>query len=60
MFPPWPATSCRRATSAPVKYQVAEIHDLHFGPPQGTFFTKVNPLMLVSRFGEPKPKTKKP
>jgi hypothetical protein len=40
--------------------QVAEIHDLHFGPPQGTFFTKANPLTLPSRFGELKPKRKKP
>jgi hypothetical protein len=40
--------------------QVAEIHDLHFGPPQGTFFTKANPLTLASRFGESKPKRKKP
>ena len=40
--------------------QVAEIHDLHFGPPQGTFFTKANPLTLTSRFGELKPKRKKP
>src|ERR1035438_526714 len=40
--------------------QVAEIHDLHFGPPQGTFFTKANPLTLQSRFPQPKPKRKKP
>lgn len=38
--------------------QVAEIHDIHFGPPQGTFFTKVNPLTLESRFPTPKPKRK--
>ena len=30
--------------------QVAEIHDLHFGPPQGTFFTKANPLTLSRAF----------
>jgi Protein of unknown function (DUF3800) len=40
--------------------QVAEIHDLHFGPPQGTFFTKANLLTLISRFGESKPRRKKP
>lgn len=40
--------------------QVAEIHKLHFGPPQGTFFTKANPLTLASRFGESKPRRKKP
>ena len=40
--------------------QVAEIHDLHFGPPPGTFFTKANPLTLQSRFPQPKPKRKKP
>jgi len=40
--------------------QIAEIHDLHFGPPQGTFFTKANPLTLESRFPAPKPKRKKP
>jgi hypothetical protein len=40
--------------------QVAEIHDLHFGPPQGTFFIKANPLTPTSRFGELKPKRKKP
>ena len=40
--------------------QVAEIHDLHHGQPQGTFFTKANPLTLTSRFGELKPKRKKP
>jgi hypothetical protein len=40
--------------------QVAEIHDMHFGPPQGTFFTKVNPLTVESRFPTPKPKRKKP
>jgi len=40
--------------------QVAEIHDLHFGPPQGTFFTKANPLTLQPRFPQPKPKRKKP
>jgi len=40
--------------------QIAEIHDIHFGPPQGTFFTKVNPLTLESRFPTAKPKRKKP
>jgi len=33
--------------------QVIEIHDLHHGPPQGTFFTQVNPLQLSSRFPAP-------
>jgi hypothetical protein len=40
--------------------QVAEIHDLHHGPPQGTFFTKVNPLSLQSRFPAPQAKRKMP
>ncbi|MGO8678125.1 MAG: DUF3800 domain-containing protein [Limisphaerales bacterium] len=40
--------------------QMAEIHDIHFGPAQGTFFTKVNPLTLESRFPPFKPKRKKP
>jgi hypothetical protein len=40
--------------------QVAEIHDIHYGPSQGTFFTKVNPLTLEARFPTPKPKRKKP
>jgi hypothetical protein len=40
--------------------QIAEIHDLHFGPPEGTFFTKANPLTPESRFPLPKPKRKKP
>lgn len=40
--------------------QVSQIHDLHFGPTHGTFFTPANPLNLEARFG-PKPlKTKKP
>lgn len=40
--------------------QTAEIHDLHFGPPQGTFFTKANPLTLQARFGDLKRKRKMP
>jgi hypothetical protein len=39
--------------------QVAEIHDLHFGPAQGTFFTAVKALSLEQRFPPPKPKRKK-
>lgn len=32
--------------------QVGEIHDLDFGPAQGTFFTGQKPLTLEERFGE--------
>lgn len=38
--------------------QVTQIHDLHFGPAYGTFFTSSNPLSLEARFG-PKPSKKK-
>jgi hypothetical protein len=40
--------------------QVGEIHDLHFGPSHGTFFTSREPLLLEERFPPPKAKTKKP
>jgi hypothetical protein len=40
--------------------QVSQIHDLHFGPTHGTFFTPSNPLTLESRFGPKPPKKKKP
>lgn len=40
--------------------QTGEIHDLDFGPPQGTFFTKQNPLTLDARFGTGSRKKKKP
>jgi hypothetical protein len=40
--------------------QVREIHDLHFGPPHGTFFTAKKPLTLTERFPPPDPKKKKP
>jgi hypothetical protein len=36
--------------------QVGEIHDLHFGPPRGTFFNAQQPLTLDIRFGEQKRK----
>lgn len=40
--------------------QVSQIHDLHFGPARGTFFTPSNPLNLEARFGPKFPKKKKP
>jgi hypothetical protein len=40
--------------------QVSQIHDLHFGPTHGTFFTSSNPLTLESRFGPKPPKKKEP
>ncbi len=41
--------------------QVGEVHDLHFGPAHGTFFTSPNPLKLTERFPPPpSPKIKKP
>jgi hypothetical protein len=40
--------------------QVGEIHDLHFGPPSGTFFTVPKPVTLELRFPSQKPKKKKP
>lgn len=39
--------------------QIGEIHDLDFGPPQGTFFTKNNPLTVEERFGDKGRKKKK-
>ncbi len=40
--------------------QVGEIHDLHFGPAQGTFFTMQRKLTLDERFPPPKTKKQKP
>ena len=40
--------------------QVSQIHDLHFGPTHGTFFTRTNPLNLEARFGPTLQKKKKP
>ena len=40
--------------------QVGEIHDLHFGPAHGTFYTNLNPLTLANRFPPPPRKMKKP
>ena len=39
--------------------QVGEIHDLHFGPAHGTFFTAKNQLTLAERFPPPPLKKKK-
>jgi hypothetical protein len=39
--------------------QIAEIHDLDFGPQWGTFFTNQNPLTVATRFGEQGAKKKK-
>ncbi len=38
--------------------QISQVHDLHFGPARGTFFTGSNPLTLDARFG-PRPRKKK-
>lgn len=40
--------------------QVSQIHDLHFGPSHGTYFTPANPLNLEARFGPKALKKKKP
>ncbi|HXP59175.1 MAG TPA: DUF3800 domain-containing protein [Dongiaceae bacterium] len=40
--------------------QVGEVHDLHFGPPHGTFFTVRQPLLLEARFPPLKQKKRKP
>lgn len=40
--------------------QISQVHDLHFGPAQGTFFTRANPLTLDTRFGAKPSKKKKP
>lgn len=39
--------------------QIAEIHDLDFGPAYGTFFTNQRPLTFQNRFGEKGAKKKK-
>ena len=39
--------------------QIAELHDLDFGPALGTFFTPQNPLTIEARFPPPKPRKKK-
>jgi hypothetical protein len=36
-----------------LRAQVAEVHDLSFGPPQGTFFTRQRELTVAARFGPP-------
>jgi hypothetical protein len=38
---------------------VGEVHDLHFDPARGTFFTTREPLVLEQRFPPPKAKKKK-
>lgn len=40
--------------------QISQIHDLHFGPTQGTYFTPGNPLTIETRFGEKRRKKKMP
>jgi hypothetical protein len=40
--------------------QIAEVHDLHFGPSQGTFYGPQNTLGIEARFGKPTGKIKKP
>lgn len=35
-----------------VRSQVTEIHDLSFGPPEGTFFTRQRELKMEERFGK--------
>ena len=40
--------------------QIGEIHDLNFGPAQGTHFTAQRPLTIEERFGERGRKKKKP
>ena len=40
--------------------QIGEIHDLHHGPSQGTFFTARHPLTLEERFTNVARKKKKP
>ena len=32
--------------------QIGEIHDLHFGPEYGTFYTALKPISLEERFGD--------
>ena len=39
--------------------QIAEIHDMHFGPPRGTYWTPSKPLTADERFADPKRKKKK-
>lgn len=36
-----------------LRAQVAEVHDLSFGPTQGTFFTRQRELTVATRFGTP-------
>jgi hypothetical protein len=40
-----------------LRAQVAEVHDLSFGPPQGTFFTRQRELTVATRFGAPEKET---
>ncbi len=39
--------------------QFGEVHDLHFGPTRGTFFTSNNPLTVDVRFGDTGSKRKR-
>lgn len=39
--------------------QVSQIHDLHFDPTRGSFFTVGNPLTVETRFGPKKTRKKK-
>lgn len=40
--------------------QVGEVHDLHFGPAYGTFFTRQHPFSVEERFGGDGRKKKRP
>ena len=40
--------------------QISQVHDLHVGPAQGTFFTPANVLTVEARFGPKTRKKKKP
>ena len=40
--------------------QISQVHDMSFGPTQGTFFTQTNRLTLDARFGLKEGKKKKP
>lgn len=40
--------------------QVSQVHDLHFGTAQGTFFLRDNPLSMEAGLGNKPAKKKKP
>lgn len=40
--------------------QISQIHDMHFGPSHGTFFTPSHPVNAINRFGPRPGKKKKP